>query len=217
MSSSTVIRATDEISRRLATVRGAHILVTGGRSVGAVYRALTAHSEVDWRSFHYWFSDERCVPLGDPLSNFGSVSESFLNPLNIPVSHIHRIQGERGKNEAAACYDAELHDVFASLPVFDLAILSMGDDGHIASLFPNRTYPQALDTWAFAVDAPSHIEPHIDRVSLTFPVLNNARRILLLLKGDAKIKLYETDASIPARQLNPSITETLHLRDDHGI
>jgi 6-phosphogluconolactonase len=174
-------RAVGELIAARAALGGA-IVLTGGTSVGAAY-VYAAAIESNWRRVSLWWGDERCVPPGDERSNFGLARRTLLDRLaGMPV--VHRIRGELPPPEAARAYDAELDGV-----VFDLLLLGLGGDGHIASLFPGS--PQLLERQARATSGEARLEPFVERVTMTLPTLMSARRIVFLVTGAAKAPLLE--------------------------
>src|SRR5579871_1613844 len=122
--------AVAEVGSRLGAAgsAGQTIVLTGGTSVGKAYE-LAAQTK-DWSSASVWWSDERCVPPDDKLSNYGLAKRALLDRLERPPA-VHRMRGELDPPEAAAEYERELAGV-----KLDLFLLGLGPDGHIASLFP---------------------------------------------------------------------------------
>ncbi len=167
---------------------GGRICTTGGRAAALVYQRL-ADAVVDLAAVELWLSDERCVPLADERSNGGLVQRALIERL--PVERRPRLRavavGE-GAQYAAAVYERELAIASGSAqrpPLFELVVLSLGRDGHIASLFPDRPEAREAARWAVAVERPG-LEPLVPRVSLTLPVLLAGKRILLLAVGEEK-------------------------------
>jgi 6-phosphogluconolactonase len=156
---------------------GGAIVLTGGSSVGPAYtRAATL--EPNWRKVSLWWSDERCVRPGDPLSNYGLAAATLLDRL-AGLPEVHRMRGELPPAEAAAAYDRELEGV-----ELDLLFLGLGSDAHIASLFPSS--PQLLERERRATSGPAGLEPFVERVTMTLPTLLGARRIVFLVTGQDK-------------------------------
>ncbi|MDX6401890.1 MAG: 6-phosphogluconolactonase, partial [Gaiellaceae bacterium] len=114
-----------------AARKGGHIALTGGRTPELAYEEA-ATLEQDWSNVELWWSDERCVPPDDDLSNYALAKRTLLDNLSSAPRQVHRIKGELGKERAAGDYERELGDM-----VFDLELLGVGPDGHVASLFPN--------------------------------------------------------------------------------
>jgi 6-phosphogluconolactonase len=167
------------VAERLARAAraGGHIALTGGTTPERAYRQAAA-AEPDWSRTEIWWSDERCVPPDDDCSNFALAKRTLLEGLEREPRAVHRIQGELGKDRAAADYERELGDT-----VFDLELLGIGKDGHVASLFPNAP---TLGESRRVLPADPGLEPFVDRVSLSVPALNSAREILFAVSGAEK-------------------------------
>ncbi len=125
-----------------------------------------------------WWSDERCVPPEDDLSNYALAKRTLLDRLERAPRAVHRIKGELGKERAAADYEREL-----GYTVFDLELLGIGKDGHVASLFPNAP---TLHERKRVLPAAPGLEPFVDRVTLSIPALNSAREIVFAVSGAEK-------------------------------
>ena len=160
-----------------AASKGGHIALTGGTTPELAYKEA-AQREPDWSKTELWWSDERCVPPDDDLSNYALAKRTLLNRLDRDPSAVHRIKGELGKEKAAADYELELGDT-----VFDLELLGIGKDGHVASLFPNAA---TLQHSKRVLPAEPGLEPYVDRVTLSIPTLNSAREIVFALSGAEK-------------------------------
>ncbi len=164
----------------------AHVAISGGHTPRPLYRLL-AHSpwqeRIPWAHTHIWWVDERCVPPDHPESNYATAYALWLQ--HQPVVIIHRIRGEESPERAAALYEQELQQLFdpRAWPRFDLILLGMGADGHTASLFPGDAALRVRDAWVTVGHAPS--PPHA-RVTLTLPLINQARHILFLVAGHNK-------------------------------
>jgi 6-phosphogluconolactonase len=167
------------VAERLAAAvrEGGHIVLTGGGSVGQAYE-LAAALEPDWSGVEIWFTDERCVPTDDERSNYKMVDEKLLS--RVQTHQVHRMRGELGREEGSTLYEQEL----GSLERFDLVLLGLGPDGHVASLFPLQ--PTLDVTERKAIGAEAHLEPFVDRITLTLPMLRGAREILFLVTGEDK-------------------------------
>lgn len=157
---------------------GGNIVLTGGGSVARAYE-LAAALEPDWTKVDVWFTDERCVPQDDERSNYRLVKESLLD--RVRVHAVHRMRGELGREQGATLYDQELTPVDR----FDFVVLGLGPDGHIASLFPEQ--PTLDVTERKAIGAEAHLEPYVDRITLTLPMLRSAREIMFLVTGKSKV------------------------------
>ena len=220
MSAPNVIRAADgdAVAERAArliaelldatlTARGTvHLALAGGTTPAGAYAQLQPKR---WEGVELWFRDERCFGPDDPAANYRMVAETLLG--HAPGALVHRIEGELGAERAAAAYDALLRQRVStdggSVPVLDIALLGIGEDGHTASLFPHNPALEARAVAAVAVhDAP---KPPPDRVSLSLEVLRSARSVILLASGPAK-------AAALARALagpDPAVPASLLVRD----
>jgi 6-phosphogluconolactonase len=166
----------DELVR--AARSGQAIALTGGKSPGRAYE-LAAEREPDWSGATLWWGDERCVPPDDERSNYKLARETLLDALSVQPRKTHRIRGELDAEAAAAEYDEALAG--ASL---DLVLLGIGPDGHVASLFPRQ--PTLEERARRMIPAEAKLEPFVDRVTMTLPMLCAAPEVLFLATGDAK-------------------------------
>ena len=193
------------------------VALSGGSTPKNWFDYLAAnHSEsIDWKHIHFYWGDERCVSPDDEQSNFGMTKSYLLDHIDIPDENVHRIQGEINPADAAANYANEISQKLTNekLPVFDLVILGMGDDGHTASIFPHEIKLWGSD--AFCVVA-NHPISGQERVSITGKVINNARAVTFLVTGESKAERVkeifnqEPHASYyPASLVQPT-TGTLH-------
>ena len=134
--------AEEFVTRSLAAVRDRgrfSVALTGGGSPREAYRLLGREefaSRIPWRDVHLFWGDERVVPPAHPRSNFGLAHRLFIGRVPIPAGNVHRVRGEVNAVRAAERYEAELRDFFVGPVRFDLIHLGLGDDGHVASLFP---------------------------------------------------------------------------------
>jgi 6-phosphogluconolactonase len=196
-SADTLIQAATELIAKYAIDVVKHkstfsMALAGGSTPVGVYQGLVEASWKDtfpWAQSHFFFGDERYVPHDDVQSNYRMALQSFLQHVPIDPAHIHPIPTHCHQPEdCAEQYERVLIDTLAgndsnTIPVLDLVLLGMGDDGHTASLFPETeilaeseaavaaVYVDKLDSW---------------RVSMTFPVLNNAKRVIVLVSGENK-------------------------------
>jgi 6-phosphogluconolactonase len=171
--------AAAEVGRRLAerARAGGHVVLTGGSTPRRAYE-LAAEQERDWSRTELWWSDERCVAPADERSNYLLVRSTLL--AGVDAGHVHRMRGELGPEEGAALYEEEL----ASLERFDLVLLGLGPDGHVASLFPDQ--PTLGVTDRRAIGAEAKLDPFVDRITLTLPLLRAAHEVLFLVTGADK-------------------------------
>ena len=141
---------------------------------------------LDWSRIHLYWGDERCVPPDDPESNYGMTRELLLQQVAVPKGQVHRMRGEADPLAEAQRYGELLQRELprqGEIPVFDLIILGMGDDGHTASIFPDQQeLLRAPGPCAVAV----HPESGQQRITLTGPVINQAARVAFLVTGENK-------------------------------
>lgn len=174
----------------------ADVVLTGGSMGQVVIEALTARGPLDWSAVHLWWGDERFLPAGHPDRNDTQAFDAGLSRLGVPASAVHSIPGPDGPTgddleASAAAYARELASgangdapTAVSVPRFDVLMLGVGPDAHVASLFPQHAAQLETSTTTVAVeDSP---KPPPRRVSLTFPALCTARRVWLLVAGGDK-------------------------------
>lgn len=184
----------DELAAAART--GLSIVLTGGKSPGRAYE-LAAEREPDWSRATLWWGDERCVPPDDERSNFRLAREKLLDNVAMQPREVHRIRGEAGAEDAAAEYDAELQGA-----PLDLVLLGIGPDGHTASLFPGQ--PTLDEQERRAIPAEAKLEPFVERVTLTLPVLCSAPEVLFLVTGEGKANAVERAFGRPPSAEAPS-------------
>lgn len=174
---------------------------TGGSAAPAIYRRLAEmplRDAVPWPSVHVWWGDDRFVPRDHPLSNVKPLVDILLDPdagIRIPIDHLHPFRtGESiGAGwDAAWAADALANELRAAdlplrdgWPILDLIVVGIGGDGHLLSVFPGS---EAFDSaaWALPIPAPTHIEPHVERVTLNPALLGVAREVLAVVAGAGK-------------------------------
>ncbi len=158
---------------------GGHIVLTGGSTPARAYE-LAAERAPDWSRTQLWWGDERCVPPDDERSNYGMAKRTMLDRLEAQPTAVHRMRGELGRDAGAEDYDRELGD----LARFDLLLLGLGPDGHIASLYPDE--PTLDESERRVIGAEAKLDPYVDRITLTLPMLRAARAIVFLVAGADK-------------------------------
>jgi len=186
-------------ARAAVAARGRFLLaVSGGHTPWLMLRAL-ASEQVPWSAVHLFQVDERVAPAGHPDRNFLHINESLLTQVKLPSGQLHAMPvEERDLAAAATRYALALREIAGSPPVLDLAHLGLGPDGHTASLVPGDAVLDITD----ADVALTGVYQGRRRMTLTYPALNRARRILWLVSGGEKAgvlaRLRAGDASIPA-------------------
>jgi 6-phosphogluconolactonase len=190
-------------ARTAVAERGRFIMaVSGGHTPWVMLREL-ARDEVPWKHMHLVQVDERVAPAGDPDRNLTHLHESLLEHAPIPPEQIYAMPVELPDLELAAKqYAATLARIAGSPPVLDLVHLGLGPDGHTASLIPGDPVLQVND----ADVAVTGIYQGRRRLTLTYPILNRARRVLWLVTGKDKVamlaRLRAGDPSIPGGRVN---------------
>jgi 6-phosphogluconolactonase len=197
------------------------VALSGGNTPRSVYSLLASeHKQLPWDRIHVFFGDERHVPPDHPDSNFRMANESFLSKVPIPEKNIHRIRAELDVETAVKEYDQQLHDFFRLVdhdwPRFDLIFLGIGEDGHTASLFPGS---KALAEASRRVAANWVEKFKTFRITLTFPVLNDASEVVFLVSGGSKARILSEILNpgaqkYPAQSVQPENGKLLWLVDE---
>lgn len=192
MARETAARLLTAVADAQATRGTASVVLTGGRNGNAVLSALGAapgRDTVDWRRVDLWWGDERYLPAGDPDRNDTQARAAVLDQLPLDPARVHPmpappsndVEASGGPEAAAERYAAEL--AAASGP-FDVLLLGVGPDAHVASLFPG--HPAAAETGRTVVAVREAPKPPPVRISLTMPVIRTAREVWLLAAGKDK-------------------------------
>jgi 6-phosphogluconolactonase len=237
-----VCRDATELAERAATwiatsaraaiaERGRFTLVlSGGSTPEKTYQLLgdkARGTEIDWNSTCLFFGDERFVPADDPRSNVGMARRSLIERIGIPETQVFPMTTD-GSDAAdgARQYTATLARFFGvpddswPPPRFDLVLLGLGDDGHTASLFPGKPAITVDDHWVTA-SPPGRLPPPVDRITMTFSILNRARQTLFLVAGEKKAEIVreilEGNPSVekyPAAGIQPAAGNVVWLLDE---
>jgi 6-phosphogluconolactonase len=166
----------------------ASFVLTGGSTPVPLYRLLAAEYRhaLDWSRVVVFFGDERHVPHDHDDSNFRMARETLLDGLPLSPDRIYPMPTSDTPETDARSYEETLRDYFGDgPPAFDLLLLGMGADGHIASLFPGSPALDEAERWVVATESPPSSPVH-DRITLTFPAINAARTVLFLVAGESK-------------------------------
>jgi 6-phosphogluconolactonase len=191
------------------------LALSGGSTPKKLYALLgkdPAFAAFPWAKTQLFFGDERHVAPDDPESNFRMVQETLLASGRVPEANVHRVPAELADAaQAAAAYEVEIRRTFAGpalmggVPRFDVILLGMGPDGHTASLFPGSRGLNEETRWVIANPVAKF---KTDRITFTFPVLNAARVVLLLVAGADKAEkirevLVEARGAYPVERVQP--------------
>ncbi|KQT77798.1 6-phosphogluconolactonase [Methylobacterium sp. Leaf466] len=169
------------------------VCLSGGSTPRRLYTALAGaeYADLPWSRLHWFFGDDRAVAAEDDLSNVRMAREALGPASAIPAGQFHPIPMADGPHAAAGRYEAALKAFYGAetldpaRPLFDLVLLGLGEDGHVASLFPGQPALEETTAWVVAVPE-AGMTPFVPRVSLTFPALASARSVLLLVSGPGK-------------------------------
>ena len=167
------------------------IVLTGGQSVLSLYKILSK-SESNWDKWHIYIGDERFLPARHKDRNDQTINEIWLDNSTISKNNIHFIKAELGLLKAKLEYEK----ILKKIDKFDVVLLSMGEDGHIASLFPNHVYPED-QMIVVEHDSP---KPPKERVSMSYKQLNRAHYIFKLIIGESKqqaVHLLQKNTNLP--------------------
>ncbi len=215
----------DAVRHALAARGAFHVALAGGNTPRSLAEAVTSEPDLDfaWHRTHVWWGDERAVPPDHPDSNYAMAEELLLARVPIPPTQVHRMPADADDLEAAArAYALTLAKGTGArrgeAPVLDLVWLGVGEDGHVASLFPGAPALQVTDRWVEAVtDAP---KPPPRRLTLTLPVLFAARRVVILASGAEKSAIVRAAIegghgaeALPARTVATATAGRLWLLD----
>ena len=187
-------RIIESASAAIAARRRFTLVLSGGSTPEKTYALLTQPdriAKIDWSKVCLFFGDERVVPTEDSRSNFHMAKDALLDRVPVPADRLFAIATDKGSpSECAAAYARRLATFFnlapeGPPPTFDLILLGLGDDGHTASLFPGATALKEAQAWV-TWSPPGTLPPPVDRVTLTYPVLNAARHVMFLVAGANK-------------------------------
>ena len=188
------VRAAEEIAHFAGEAICTHgeftLCLTGGATPASTYELLATRFRlsVDWKEVQFFWGDERCVPPDDPASNFGMANRTILSKLALRPEQVHRMRGEDDPAQAAQDYEGELRASFrleqpGDFQSFNLVLLGLGENAHVASLFPHHSALHEETRLAVAVDVEAVPRR---RISLTVPVINSAERVMFLVSGEKK-------------------------------
>ena len=219
--------ATDEIAglinQTLAERDICTFVLSGGSTPKALYTKLSSapyHHTIPWHKVHFFWGDERCVPPDHQDSNYRMAKESLLDHIELPPENIHRMPGEKSPDLAANEYEQVVRKYVpggSGMPRFDITLLGIGDDGHTASLFPDTPVVKEQKKLVTSVYVPALASW---RITLTFPVINNSKSVLFLVKGASKAKIIgqvlnenSPENRYPVQKINPTDGKTVWFID----
>lgn len=194
------VRLFAETRERALAARGAFAIALSGGSVATALFPSLASAGLDWSRTEIFWADERAVPPHDPESNYGLARTLLLEPAAVPSERIHRMEADAPDLErAAAAYAETLVRVLGTPTRLDLALLGVGPDGHVASLFPDHRALRETERLVVPVrDAP---KPPPRRLTLTLPALVLSRRLVVFASGRAKASVVRAALNDPESRL----------------
>jgi 6-phosphogluconolactonase len=186
------------------------IALSGGSTPKNIYKLLAEpgySSRIPWRKVYLFWGDERFVPPTDHESNFKMANENLISKIPIPPENVFRVKAEKSPEEAAEEYERKLKQFFGNvqLPEFSVILLGLGEEGHTASLFPGSRAIGEAHKWVVN----NYVEKlGAERITLTFPVINNAGNIVFLVSGKGKAEIVKkvltgNGDNLPAEMINP--------------
>ena len=214
----------DEIAKAHSAGKNYSVALSGGRFVQTFF-AITVEvaraRSVSFDHVHFFWADERCVPPASPDSNYKLAQDIIFTPLNISPANIHRLRGELDPEIAVQQAITELAQIIppgpVGLPALDLVQLGLGEDGHIASLFPNAR-PEIINCPASFLAVYDSPKPPPRRISLSYAAIANARQVWVLTSGASKAEAMaeslRPDGKTPFARLlksKPGLTIFCHL------
>ncbi len=175
----------ERVRTALTERQSCSIALSGGSTPQPLYAAL-ALADLPWDRIQIFWGDERYVPASNPDSNYGMTRRVWLDLVPISSANVHPMPTDLSQPQlAAAEYDRQITAHFGlesgSIPVFDIVLLGMGDDGHTASLFPHTTALSVVDRLVTVGDKDGQ-----PRLTFTFPLINQARSTIFLVSGASK-------------------------------
>ncbi len=200
------------LTLKVAAKRGrVNLVLTGGGTVRGVYARMSTpeyRNDFPWHQIHFFWADERFVPPDHPRSNYRMAVETLLAKVDVPIENIHPLKTREGDIETCArIYEEEIRKHFAvsagKIPSFDLMLLGIGQDGHVASLFPGSS---ALEENKRLVVPTFNEELEEQRLSFTLPLINAAASTFFVLSGMEKAQIVRdllngSDPSLPASRV----------------
>lgn len=185
-------------SQAIAERNEFHLVLAGGNTPRAVYEKLRGVG-AEWRQWHIYFGDERCLPPQHPERNSKMAFDAWLSHVPIPAGQICPIPAELGPEDGARAYDK----VIRSVAEFDMVLLGLGEDGHTASLFPGHDWGTDADA-AAALPVRGAPKPPPERISLSAWRLSKSRQVLFLIAGASKaqaVRKWREGEPVPASSI----------------
>lgn len=201
----------------------AHICITGGRGGHGALAALAQDPGIDWGRVHVWWSDERFVPAGDPQRNDTMAKDALFDRVDLPVANLHPMPTSdqfEDIERAAQAYADELAAFGDPCPAFCVSILGMGEDGHVASLFPEHAGLHETRPAFPVTDSP---KPPPRRISMSFDVINASESVIIIASGAGKadaVGLFVNDPgplAVPAAGVHGRVSTLLAIDEAAAV
>ncbi len=201
------------LTKKVSEKERYNIALSGGSTPEIIFEVLAKNfsDKINWSKVHFFWGDERCVAPDSDESNYKMAKQTLFDKINISKDNIHRIRGESKPIGEAIRYSDEILinlPVENNIPCFDLIMLGLGEDGHTASIFPDR--PDLFQSKKIC-ESVKHPLTHQDRITITGPVINNARCAAFFVTGKNKsiivkkiIKRLPESNMLPASKVNLS-------------
>lgn len=208
----------ERAGRRAIDTRGRFAIALSGGSVATMFFPRLATIRLDWSRVAFFWADERAVAPDDPESNYGVARALWLDPAHVPAASVHRMTAESADpDSAAAAYADILERVTGRPPHLDVAILGIGPDGHVASLFPG--HPQLAEMHASVAVVRDSPKPPPVRMTLTRPVLAAAGLVVIGAFGAGKASIVREaferpDSPLPVAIVAREASRVLLLVDE---
>jgi 6-phosphogluconolactonase len=188
------------------------VVLSGGHTPKPLYEELSGIDNIRWEKVYIFWGDERLVPPEHDDSNYHLAYDTLLSKISIPEKNITRIKGELSPNDAAADYHKALEKYFnAHERKFDLILLGMGTNGHTASLFPGTDALLESTRWVVSNFVP---ELNAWRITLTYPAIISAGKIMVLVTGEKKAKTLKSVLEGKENNNDYPITRILSIKNE---
>lgn len=195
-----LVRLFEEEAERAQARRSLFAVALPGGSVAAIFFPELARTQCDWSRTLFFWGDERAVPPEDPESNYGQARALWLEPAGVPPRNVHRMRADEPDLEGAArSYEEVLTGVLGTPPQLDFALLGVGPDGHVCSLFPG--HPLLRERQRLVAPVEDAAKPPPRRLTLTLPVLWEAAVVVVAALGEAKAAVLREALEEPASPL----------------
>jgi 6-phosphogluconolactonase len=194
----------------------AYVALSGGSTPQDLFKFLAEHhrNNIAWENIHFFWVDERCVPSDDRESNYGLANNLLFDKIDIPSENVHRIKGENDPEVEEERYAEEILKfvpLIYNLPRFDWIWLGMGDDGHVASIFPDQLALMHIDKiCATAI----HPVTKQRRITLTGRSMNHSKRASFLVTGKGKAPMVNIILKVPG--INQRFPAS-HIKPSEGV